>query len=116
MKGSGRLARMKERWMGLVYDDPCPRDGTLPQFGLDNVILPFMILGGSAGLAVILLFSEYVIKKWCGILLRDDKQDSQLQKLARTNGVRLTKGWQIVQNNLQVVTKDLENKSTAQAK
>jgi hypothetical protein len=111
MRGSGRLARMKERWMGLVYDDPCPKDATLPVFGLDNVLLPFMILGGSVALAVVVLSFEYAIKKWCGILLNTDKNESQLEKLARTKGIRLTKGWQILQDKLPIVTENLAGSS-----
>jgi hypothetical protein len=111
MRGSGRLARMKERWMGLVYDDPCPKDATLPVFGMDNVLLPFMILGGSVALAVVVLSFEYAIKKWCGILLNSDKSESQLEKLARTQGIRLTKGWQILQSKLPIVTENLVGSS-----
>jgi hypothetical protein len=112
MKGSGRLARMKERWMGLVYDNPCPKDAALPQFDIQNVLLPFMILGGSFSLGFVVVVFEYTIKKWCGILMKDDKSESELQRLARTNGIRITKGWKTVQNNLPIVTKAVTEQPT----
>ncbi|CAB3367951.1 Hypothetical predicted protein [Cloeon dipterum] len=100
MRGCGRLDRMQERWMGLVYDDPCPRDSTLPQFGMDNVMLPFLIMACSLGLAVVLLIAEILIKRWCGKLLAEENEEGELAKIARIRGIRLSKGWRAVQRNL----------------
>lgn len=101
MRASGRLARVRSSWMGLYFEDPCPKDATLPQFNMNNVILPFAILGGGAVCSIGVLFIEYAIKKWFGRLLDKNKEDSSaLQALARKHGVRLTKNWQKVHDKI----------------
>jgi hypothetical protein len=102
MRASGRLARVRSSWMGLYFEDPCPKDAKLPQFGLDNVILPFAILLGGLACAVVILLIEYIIKKWFGRLLAQEEQGSALQEIARKQGVRLTKGWQNLQQRMPI--------------
>lgn len=64
MWSSGRLARYRERWMALVIDDPCPADATLPQFGLLQVYLPFLIFFVGIGIAFFLLLMECAAQRW----------------------------------------------------
>lgn len=101
MRASGRLARTRSSWMGLYFEDPCPKDSTLPQFHMGNVILPFAIFGGGMVCAIVVLFIEYAIKKWFGRLLDKQREEgSALQALARKHGVRITKSWQKVQDKM----------------
>lgn len=112
MRASGRLARVRSSWMGLYFEEPCPKDGTLPQFNMSNVILPFAILGGGVVCAIGVLCIEYAIKKWFGRLLV--KEDSALESLARKHGARLNKGWQAVQDKMPDIAADAPqgNKTT----
>jgi hypothetical protein len=114
MRASGRLARVRSSWMGLYFEEPCPKDATLPQFNMSNVILPFAILIGGLVCAIGVLFIEYAIKKWFSRLLGKEEQGSSaLQALARKNGIRLTRGWQMVQNKIPDIAAEtpLENKT-----
>jgi len=110
MRASGRLSRVRSSWMNLNFEDPCPKDGTLPVFGMENVILPFAILGGGLAFAIILLLVEFVIKKWFGRLLAQGKEESALQELARKNGIRLTSHWQMVQLNITNIAEPTEQR------
>ncbi|XP_065335965.1 glutamate receptor ionotropic, NMDA 1-like [Cloeon dipterum] len=100
MRASGRLHRARLSWLGRYFDEPCPKDTTLPQFGLDSVILPFAILVASLGVSVLLLAIELAIKKWLGRLMKDDDWPSNLQEIARQKGMRISKNWLKVKKNL----------------
>lgn len=60
----GRLHRFERRWMGMMDDNPCPKDVSLPQFGLVQVTLPFKIFGGGLTIAFTLLLLEYIAKRF----------------------------------------------------
>ncbi|XP_059473280.1 uncharacterized protein LOC132195355 [Neocloeon triangulifer] len=100
MRASGRLSRARSTWLGLYFEEPCPKDTTLPQFGMESVVLPFAILAAGLVVALLLLAVEYAIKKWFGRLMSDEDGPTALQEIARTKGIRISKHWLRVQQSL----------------
>ncbi|CAB3366058.1 Hypothetical predicted protein [Cloeon dipterum] len=109
MLASGRLARARATWLGQYFEEPCPKETTLPQFGMVSVVLPFAILIGGLVVAVVLLAAEFTIKKWFGRLLNEEEGPTALQEIARRNGFRISKHWMKVKNSLPLGPKNSGN-------
>jgi hypothetical protein len=83
MATSGQLSRLKTKWMGVVEDECAPQRG-LPRFEMENVALPFLVLAAAFLVGLLMLFVEFLIKKW----LSDELQPLELLRQIVANNAR----------------------------
>jgi len=85
MATSGQLSRLKTKWMGTAaVEDSCAPQRGLPRFEMENVALPFLVLAAAFLLGLLVLFVEFLIKKW----LSDELQPLELLRQIAANGAR----------------------------
>jgi len=82
MMTSGQLSRLRCKWVPqLSSPDFCSSLKGLPRFEMENVTLPFYILVGGILVGLLLLFVEFLIKKW----LWDQLQPLEILRQIATN-------------------------------
>lgn len=85
MATSGQLTRLKTKWMGTAaVEDSCAPQRGLPRFELENVALPFLVLAAAFLVGLLILFAEFLIKKW----LSDELQPLELLRQIAANNTR----------------------------